>query len=179
MRPYRRQMLSLVLLLGVTALLAQLAGVGTTEKSRTTKTRSHTLATIPGSSVPDIGSTKLASGSLRAAEGETVRMRATARLHVRKLARGEFAQVVCGIRYSRDGDASWTLGYPTETIVLDHRGAREKVVVERSFNAPARDRYRASATCHVASPQSGAKVGAIGSLRLGRGLPAGAATPVE
>jgi hypothetical protein len=172
-------MLSLVLLLGVAALVAQVAGVGTTERSRTIKPRARTIATLPGSSIPDIGSSKLASGTVSAEAGETVRMRATAQLRATRLARGEVAQVVCGIRYSREDDASWTLGYPTETVVLDHRGARDKVVVERTFIAPARDRYRASTTCHVAAPESGAKVTAIGSLRLARGLPAGAAVPVE
>lgn len=178
MRPYRSQMLSLVLLLGIVAMLAQVAGVGTTERARTKAPRAHKLAVLPGSSVPDVGSTKLASSSIKVSDGETIRMAATAKLRVRSLPKRAVAQVVCGIRYSRDGDASWTLGYPSETVVLKRRGALDTVTVERSFTAPATDRYRMAATCHVAAPSTKVNVDATGSLKLARGLPAGAATPV-
>ena len=179
MRPYRRQMLVLVPLLGVVALVAQVAGVGTSERSRAPKQRTVELATIPGGAVVDQGSTPLEHARVRAGEGEVVRMRADVVVRARRLARGETAQVVCGIRYSRDDDASWTLGTPYETIVLDRRGARDRVRIERSFAAPADDRYHMTAACHVASPTDGATVIARGSMRVSLGLPAGAAEPVE
>jgi hypothetical protein len=179
MRPSRRQVLVFVPLLGVVALAAQLAGVGTTERDRAPRATWKQLTTIPGGTVPDVSSTKLAATSLRASTGDVVRMRATARLQATRLPRSARAQVVCGIRYSRAGDPSWTLGVPYESVVLDRRGASDRVVIERSFTAPATDRYRMSATCHVQSPERGARVSATGSVRASRGLPAGAATPVE
>lgn len=179
MRPHRRQLLLLVPLLGVVALLAQVAGVGTTERDRPKRATWHELSVIAGGTVPDVGSTELATTSIRAGADEVVRMRAAMRVRARSLPRGESAQVVCGIRYSRDGDPSWTLGVPYETVLLDRRGARDRIVVERSFNAPARDQYRMAATCHVQSPEAGATVIATGAMRARRGLPDGAAIPVE
>lgn len=179
MRPYRRQLLVLVPLLGIVALLAQVAGVGTTERSNPKRVKRVELATIPGGTVPDVGSTQLGSTSRRVPKGEVIRMRAVATLRAARLPKGTPAQVVCGIRYSRDGDPSWTLGAAYETVVLDRRGARERVVVERSLVAPDADTYRMSAACHVLSPEDGARVIASGSMRSARGLPQGAATPVD
>jgi hypothetical protein len=178
MRPYRRQLLVLVPLMGVVALVAQVAGVGTTERDRAPRASTKALATIPGGTVPDVGSTVLGQTSLRASKGEVVRMRATVRVQATDLPRGQVAQVVCGIRYSRAGDPSWTLGSAYETVVLDRRGARERVQITRSFAAPARDRYQTSAACHVVSPRRGARITASGEMRSARGLPAGAAIPV-
>ena len=167
-------------LLGVIALVAQFAGVGaTSHPSRAKRERTVTLATLPGGAVPDIGSTSVDATTVRAAKDETVRMAADVTVRARKLARGEAAQVVCGIRYSREGDAAWTLGTPYETVVLQGAGASERVSIDRSFTAPAADRYRMSASCHVASPASGATVTARGRMRAHLGLPEGAATPVE
>jgi hypothetical protein len=178
MRPYRRQLLVLVPLMGVVALVGQLAGVGTTERDRAPRASTKALSTIPGGTVPDVGSTVLGRTTLQASAGEVIRMRASVRLRATHLPRGQVAQVVCGIRYSRAGDPSWTLGSAYETVMLDRRGARERVQITRSFAAPARDRYRISATCHVVSPKRGARVTASGQMRSARGLPAGAAIPV-
>lgn len=178
MRPYRRQALVLVLLMGLVALLAQVAGVGT-KTSRAPAAKSRTIAVLAGGSVPDVGSTELERTSVTAAKDETVRMRAVVKLRLAKVPRGERAAVVCGIRYARDGDASWTLGVPYETTLLGRSSSRARVVVERSFAAPARDRYRMSATCHVQSPDRGVRVSATGSMRAALGLPAGAARPVD
>ncbi len=178
MRPYRRQMLVLVPLLGLVALVAQLAGVGTSERTRAPKREWVELVTIPGGAVVDRGSTTLQNRNVRADEGEVVRMRADVTLRATTLAKGTPAQVVCGIRYSRDGDASWTLGTPYETVVLERRGAREKVRIERSFAAPATDRYHMSAACHVAAPAEGGTITAYGTMRAQLGLPTGAAEPI-
>jgi hypothetical protein len=179
MRPHRRQALLLVLMMGIVALLAQVAGVGGTRSAKPTGPAQRTLSVLPGGSVPDLGSTKLESTSIRASEGEALRMRATATVRAAKLPKRGVAQVVCGIRYSRAGDASWSLGTPYETVLLKRRGATEKVTIERSFAAPASDTYRMSVACHVASPSTGATVTATGAMRAAVGLPSGAATPIE
>jgi hypothetical protein len=179
MRPYRRQLLALVLLLGVVALVAQVAGVGGTRSSTPPAPQARTLAVVPGASVPDVTSTTFETATVRASADEVVRMRATASLRLAKAPTDEAVQVVCGIRYSRAGDASWTLGTPYETIVLRGVGTTERVTIERSFTAPARDRYRMSSSCHVAAPELGARVVGTGSIRASLGLPEGAATPVE
>jgi hypothetical protein len=179
MRPYRRQLLVLLPLMGVVALVAQVAGVGTTERTAPRTPKAVALTTIHQGTVPDVGSTVLARHSVRAASGEAVRMAATMRVRASKLPRGEVAQVVCGIRYSRAGDASWTLGTPYETVVLPKAGASSTVKLERSFVAPAGDEYRMSAACHVSSPKAGATVTATGTMQARLGLPTGAATPVE
>lgn len=131
MHGHRRHAVVLVMVLGVVALLAQLAGVGAT---RGTAPRSAppaaALATIPGGSVPDIGSTQLAASKVTARGDEVVRLRGEASLVARRLGAGGIAQVVCGLRYSRDGDPSWTLGTPYETVVLTKSNASEQVVVE-------------------------------------------------
>lgn len=180
MRPHRRHSLVLVLLMGIVALLAQIAGVGGTRGTspKASGPAARTLAVIPGGSVPDVGSTKLQSASIRAGEGEAVRMRATATVRATKLPRRGVAQVVCGIRYSRAGDASWSLGTPYETVLLRRVGATEKVTIERSFSAPKSDTYRTAVACHVASPSLGATVTASGGMRASIGLPTGAAQPV-
>jgi hypothetical protein len=178
--PQRRQALVLVLMMGIVALLAQVAGVGgTNTKKSTARAAQHTLAVIPGGSVPDVGSTRLESATIKASEGDAIRMRATATVRAVTLPRRSVAQVVCGIRYSRAGDASWSLGTPYETVQLKSRGASEQVVIERSFSAPTSDTYRMSVACHVASPALGASVTASGGMRAAVGLPSGAATPVE
>ncbi len=178
MRPYRRQLMVLLPLLGVVALVAQIAGVGTTEQSNPKIPKAKTLAIVPGGSVPDITSTTLGSASVKAGEGDVVRMRATAKVRVAKLASKQVAQVVCGIRYSRDGDASWTLGTPYETVQLTKKHPSETVSISRTFDAPAKDRYRARVACHVSAPQSRVKVTATGSVTTKIGLPDGAAVPV-
>lgn len=180
MRPHRRQALVLVLMMGIVALLAQVAGVGGTRSARPSPGPAQkAIAVIPGGTVPDLGSTKLRSANVRAAAGDAVRMRATATVRVAKAPRRGVVQVVCGIRYSRAGDASWTLGTPYETVQLTRRGASEQVTIERSFTAPEADTYRTSMACHVASPSTGASVTATGGMRASVGLPTGAATPVE
>ncbi len=178
-RPHRRQALVLVLMMGIVALLAQVAGVAGTKSAKPTGPAQRTLAVIPGGSVPDVGSTKLESVSIKAAEGDALRMRATATVRATALPKRAVAQVVCGIRYSRAGDASWSLGTPYETIQLKAKGATEKLTIERSFSAPAGDTYKMSVACHVASPSTGATVTATGAMRAAVGLPSGAATPVE
>lgn len=178
--PHRRQALVLVLTMGVVALLAQVAGVGGTRStSAPTAPAWRTLAVVPGGTVPDVGSTKLESASIQAGEGEAIRMRATATVRATTMPRRGVVQVVCGIRYSRAGDASWTLGTPYETVQIARRAAAEKVTIERSFAAPASDTYRTAMACHVASPSTGASVTATGGMRVAVGLPTGAATPVE
>lgn len=179
MRPYRPHALVLVLLLGVVALVAQVAGVGGTRSTAPPAAKPQTLAVMPGASVPDVTSTTFEQASVRVAADEVVRMRATASLRLSRAPKGAAVQVVCGIRYSRAGDASWTLGTPYETVVMRGIGASERVVIERSFTAPTRDRYRMSTSCHVAAPERGATVVGTGTIRAGLGLPEGAATPVE
>lgn len=171
----------LVLMMGIVALLAQMAGVGGTRATKSTSASAagqRTLAVIPGGSVPDLGSTKLETASVRAAAGEAVRMRATATVTAKALPRKGVAQVVCGIRYVRAGDPSWSLGSAYETVQLRTRGASERVTIERSFAAPVADTYRMTAACHVASPATGATVTASGAMRAAIGLPDGAAQPV-
>lgn len=176
----RRHALVLVLVLGVVAFVAQLAGVGGNRPApRAAKQKVATLAVVPGGAVPDITSTTLASSRIRAKEGDVLQMRGEAIVRARTLRRGTAAQVVCGLRYARSGDASWSLGTPYETVVLERRNARERVRIERSFSVPATDTYRVSVACHVSAPERGAKVTATGATRFERGLPAGAATPVE
>lgn len=177
-RPHRGHALLLLLLMGVAALLAQVAGVGT-KVAKAPSPAPRVLAVVAGGSVPDVGSTELERASADAAEGETVRMRASIDLRLAKVRRAERVEVVCGIRYGRAGDPSWTLGIPYEATVLDRSSQRARVVVERSFTAPAKDRYRMDATCHVRSPATGATVTATGSMRAALGLPAGAARPVD
>lgn len=179
MRPPRRQALVLVLMMGIVALLAQVAGVGQTRSTKPSRPTQATLAVIPGGSVPDLGSTKLASTSVKAAEGDALRMRATATVRAATLPKRSVAQVVCGIRYSRAGDASWSLGTPYETVLLKSRGATQRVTIERSFSAPVSDTYRMTVACHVASPSTGATVTATGAMRAAIGLPSGAALPIE
>lgn len=178
---YRRHALLLMLVLGLSALLAQLAGVGATRgpATRAAKPTLKTLTTIPGGSVPDVGSTQLSARAKRARAGEVVQMRGDVTLAARRVARGGVAQVVCGLRYSRDRDASWTLGTPYEAVVLTKTGARRRLRIERSFTAPASDVYRVAVACHVSAPERGAKVRASGATRLALGLPDGAAIPVE
>ncbi|MCW2921667.1 MAG: hypothetical protein JWL76_1541 [Thermoleophilia bacterium] len=180
MHPHRRQALVLVLMMGIVALLAQVAGVAGTKAPRAAGGPAQkTLAVIPGGSVPDLGSTKLESATIKAGEGDAIRMRATASVRATALPKRAVAQVVCGIRYSRAGDASWSLGTPYETVQLKTKRATEKVTIERSFTAPASDTYRMSVACHVASPSTGATVTGSGGMRAAVGLPSGAATPVE
>lgn len=178
---HRRQAVVLVLVMGVVALLAQVAGVGAkrSDAPRTAAPKQHVLASIAGGSVPDAGSTTLQSKRIEAKAGEVVKMRGEAQLRVRALPKDGTAQVVCGLRYSRDGDASWSLGTPYETVSLDRAQPRERVTIERTFQAPADDTYRIATSCHVSTPESGAKVTATGETRVGRGLPRGAATPIE
>lgn len=179
MRSPRRHAVVLVLVLGVVALLAQVAGVGTTRTApRAAKVARLTLATLPGGAVPDEGSTTLASTKRTARAGEVVQMSGEAGVVARRIGASGAAQVVCGLRYSRDKDPGWTLGSPYDTIVLTKSHASEQVVIERSFTAPARDTYRVSMACHVSSPTSGARITASGSTRVELGLPDGAATPV-
>lgn len=177
MRHHKRQAFTLVLVLGVVALVAQLAGVGSHQAGSTGGRGGRTLATIPGGSVPDIGSTTLAKRSIRLDADETLRMRATARLRAVRAGRG--TQAVCGIRYWRRGDRAWTLGTPYETVTLPRSGKARKVTIVRSIEAPAADRYELRLACHVSAPGKGAKVRATGSLTTHRGLPDGAATPTS
>jgi hypothetical protein len=170
----RRNALTLAAMVIVVAVAAQVAGVAT--RTGSPSAQQKTLAVVPGGAVPDITSTKLAQTSTRATRGTTVRMRATARVAVRTTGKARTAQVVCGIRYSRAGDASWSLGDPYDVVTL-RRGQAKTVVVERSFVAPASDRYSMTSACHVAAPAKGASVRASGTMRVARGLPAGAATP--
>ncbi len=166
-------------MMGIVALLAQVAGVGGTRAPKAAPgPAQRTLAVIPGGSVPDIGSTTLGTASVKVAAGDPVRMRATATVTATKLPRKGVAQVVCGIRYVRAGDPSWSLGSAYETVQLRGRGATEQVTIERSFAAPAADTYRMTAACHVASPATGVTVRASGGMRAAVGLPDGAAQPV-
>ncbi|MCW2927608.1 MAG: hypothetical protein JWM86_1576 [Thermoleophilia bacterium] len=178
MGSHRRQAVVLVLLMGIVSAIAQLAGVGT-QRAVTATTTSRTLATIPGGTVPDRSSTRLAGTVVEVDAGETVRMSGSATLVAKAIGKARSAQAVCGIRYRRDGDAGWSLGTPYETVVLSRTGASDTVRIERSFAAPAADTYRMSFACHVVSPAKGAKVTASGTMRTKLGLPDGAATPVE
>lgn len=166
------------MLLGVVALAAQLTGVSSTRYNHRTPSW-KVLSTMPGASVPDLASTKLASSSTRARKGETIRMKATMTVRALKFPRSTPAQIVCGIRYSRKNDATWTLGSAYETVILKRRSKSERIPMERSFVVPATDHYRASATCHVQAPSRGSRVLAQGTMRIVHGLPKGAATPVR
>lgn len=177
-RSRRTHAIGLVLLLLVAVGGAQVAGVGGTRSKSTSAAATKALSTISGGAVVDVGSTELANQQLRARAGDVVQMRSTAKLRATATGRAQVAQVVCGIRYSRAGDASWSLGDPYETVVLRTSTART-VTIERSFTAPAADTYRAATACHVASPADGARVVATGAMRLGKGLPTGAAVPVD
>lgn len=177
MMSHRRHSVVLVLLLGIAALVAQLAGVGGTAGTARKAPSRATLSVVPGGAVPDVSSTRLATSKRAAAADEVVRMRGEASIVARSLGSAGVAQVVCGLRYSRDDDASWTLGTPYETVVLTKATASEHVVIERSFTAPEADTYRASVACHVSSPARGARVTASGETRLALGLPDGAAIP--
>jgi hypothetical protein len=179
MPSHKRQTLVLVLLMGIAALVAQVAGVGGSRSAPRGATVGKPLAVIPGGSVPDLGSTTLASAKRTATKDEVVQMHGDASLVSRRLGTAGIAQVVCGLRYSRDGDPAWTLGTPYETIVLTRGRASDHVKIERSFTAPADDTYRVSVACHLSSPAKGAKVTATGSTRFALGLPEGAATPVS
>jgi hypothetical protein len=179
MKTSTRHALPLILLMGIFALLAQVAGVGGTSSTRSGAAAGKTLATIAGGSVPDIGSTKLASAKRTADQDEVVQMHGEADVVARSLGKSGVVQVVCGLRYARDGDRSWTLGTPYETVSLTRAKPREHVTIDRSFAAPARDTYRVSVACHRSSPGKGVKVTATGATQLELGLPAGAATPVE
>lgn len=176
---HRQRTLALVLLMGIAALIAQVAGVGGSRSAPRAARPGQALAVIPGGSVPDIGSTRLAAAKRTAKRDEVVQMRGDISLVSRRLGADGVAQVVCGLRYARDGDRAWTLGTPYETIVLTRSHASDRVSIERSFSAPADDTYRVSAACHVSSPAKGAKVTATGETRLELGLPEGAATPVS
>lgn len=180
MGTHRRQAVVLVIVLGVVAFAAQLAGVGGSGSDAKPAKRTKQLASVAGGAVPDIGSTTLASTRTKAAEGKVVRMSGKARVRLGKLARrARAAEVVCGIRYSRDGDASWSLGTPYDSKVLV-RGKRTATIrLTRSFVAPATDTYRMRMSCHVSSPARGAKVRARGTMRAAIGLPKGAATPIR
>ena len=172
----RSRIISLLLVLAIAAFGAQLGGVGGSRPTaRAAKPKQ--LRTMPGASVPDIGSTQLAATSVKASADETVRMTAKATVAAGTLPKGATAAVVCGIRYSRAKDASWTLGTPYETTLLTKHSAHRSVTIERSFAAPAADTYRMSVACHVSAPTKGAKVNATGTIRTDRGLPAGAAKP--
>jgi hypothetical protein len=172
----KSQVISLLLLMGIAALGAQVAGVGGSRPD-VAGAKATRLAVLPGASIPDFASSTLASKQVKASTDETVRMSAKAVVTASTLPRAETAVVVCGIRYARDRDAAWTLGTPYETIVLKRRGSRQTVKIERSFAAPARDTYRMSVACHVSAPSKGAKVSATGSMGVTRGLPRGAAIP--
>jgi len=179
MRSPKSQTITLILVLGIVALVAQLAGVGGPRLNAPKRDRAGTtIATLADATVPDIGSTALASTRVKAAEGDALQLRSTATLTVRKLSTSGYAQIVCGIRYSRAGDPAWTLGTPSKTVVLRTVGARQRIAIDRSIAAPATDTYRSAVTCHVASPATGARVVAVGTMRIIKGLPAGAATPV-
>lgn len=175
-RHRHRRWFGLVGCIVLVAVIAQVAGVG---GPRGAQVRGAKVATLPGAPVPDVASTKLASTKVRAGEGETVRMSATAQLladALPKAAAGS-GQGVCGIAYSRDGDPSWTLGVPYETLTL-RRGKTAKVTIERSFAAPESDTYRMTVRCHVAAPATGAKVRGNAVISAKLGLPKGAAKPV-
>lgn len=176
----RNNLVTLVLMLGVVALIAQLAGVGAKRPHDDRGPRLVRLATLPGATVPDSGSTSIMSTSVRARAEEAVRMTGTATLAATHVPPGASAQVVCGIRYSRAGDPAWTLGAAYEQVTLGARGTlRKTVTIERSFAAPAADRYSMTMACHVSSPASGARVSASGSMDASLGLPPGAATPAD
>lgn len=177
-RSHRRHAAMLVLVLGITAFLAQLAGVGANRSSTPTAAPGVALAALPGGAVPDRTSTQLDTVTVEAKAGDVLRMRGTAKLRAGALGSAKSAQVVCGIRYARKGDASWSLGDPYKTVVL-RRGGSVNVDIERSFNAPADDSYRMISACHIAAPADGATVMATGTMRVEAGLPQGSAVPVE
>lgn len=170
-----RRIVGLVACVAIVAAIAQVAGVGGPRGAHK-PVRGMSVATLAGAPVPDLGSTKLASAKVKVAQGETVRMSATAQLLADKLRGTKAGQGICGIAYSRDGDASWTLGTPYETLDLKV-GKTAKVTIERSFAAPADDTYRMAVRCHVSAPAKGAKVRGNAGISTRVGLPAGAAKP--
>lgn len=176
MRSHPRETIALVLVIGAVALVAQLAGVGTRDRTPASA-RWKPLAMVAGGTVPDVTSTTLASTRIAARSGQTVQMRARATVKLSTRTSRRAAQVICGIRYSRDGDAGWSLGTPYETVALKRRGAATSVRIDRSFAAPARDTYRMKLACHVGAPATGAKLVARGTMRAKLGMPAGAARP--
>lgn len=162
----------------IIAVLAQIAGVSG-KRGIVKVVQGTSVATVANSPVPDVISTKLASTKIYAKSGETVRMKSTAQLRADYLPKDtERGQGVCGLTYTRDADAAWTLGIPYETMLLK-LDKTEKVHIDRSFIAPADDTYRVEVRCHVSAPDTGAKVrgNAIVSMKLG--LPDGAATPIK
>lgn len=170
-----RRIAGLIACIALVAAVAQVAGVGAT-RGTTKAVKGTSVATLAGAPVPDIGSTKLASAKVTVDEGETVRMSATAQLLADKLPKVKAGQGVCGISYTRDGDASWTLGTPYETLDLKV-GKTAKTTIERSFAAPADDTYRMEVRCHVSAPATGGKVRGNAGISTRVGLPAGAAKP--
>lgn len=168
--------LVLIAAVGIIATLAQIAGVGGLRGHHKTVNGTN-IATLAGAPVPDIGSTKLASAKIRVNAGTTIRMSGRAHIFTDKLNHAtKHGQGVCGIAYSRDGDASWTLGTPYKTITLT-AGKMTNSTITRSFTAPATDTYRFAERCHIATPASGAKARGTGALSINTGLPKGAATP--
>ena len=170
--------LTLIAAVGIIATLAQVAGVGGLRGGGDHKTvRGADIATLAAAPVPDIGSTKLASTSIQVKAGTTVRMSGRAHIVTDKLGgKAKRGQGVCGIVYSRDGDASWTLGTPYETISL-RAGATTNTTISRSFAAPATDTYRMAMRCHIAAPGTGTKARGTGGFSVDTGLPDGAAKP--
>lgn len=167
----------LIAAVGIIAMIAQVAGVGGLRGTAKKTVRGADVATLAGVPVPDIGSTKLASASAKVREGETLRMSARAHIVTDKLgAKAKVGQGVCGITYVRDGDPSWTLGTPYETIDLKV-GKTTSTTIDRSFAAPATDTYRIEMRCHIATPATGAKARGTGGITLKTGLPSGAAKP--
>lgn len=176
-RKRRKQALTLLTTIVVVVAVAQIGGVGgTTSKDASHAAVGTRLASVPGGSAPGATSTQLASTSITAARGETIRIHTTA--HARSASRA-LTQVVCGIVYGRAHDAAWTLGTPTETLTLKRSGAADAVTIDRTLIAPADDTYTASSRCHVATPEAGAHVTATGTASMASGLPAGAAQPVR
>jgi hypothetical protein len=170
--------LTLLAAVGIIATLAQVAGVGGLRSGGHHKVvRGADIATLAAAPVPDIGSTKLASTSVRVKAGTTVRMSGRAHIATDKLGgKAKHGQGVCGIIYSRDGDRSWTLGTPYETIDL-RIGKTTNTTISRSFAAPATDTYRMAMRCHIAAPAKGSKARGTGGFSVDTGLPEGAAKP--
>lgn len=175
LRTRRRQALTLVTIIVVVVVVAQLGGVGATKRTGATRaTHTLQLANVAGGAAPSLTSTRLASTSTTASKGSTIRLHTSAK--VTSQSRGT-TQVVCGIVYGRAHDENWTLGTPTETLTLTHKGASKAVTIDRTIVVPATDTYTASSRCHVATPASGAKVQGLGTATIAKGLPAGAAKP--
>src|SRR5690606_32230366 len=75
----RSRAISLLLVLGIAALGAQVAGVGS-KRPGPKVVSPKTISALPGASIPDVGSTTLASTKVAATEGEIIRLTATATL---------------------------------------------------------------------------------------------------